>query len=383
LCPVVHPILTTISSNSTDVRLSGASRLALGAVIATFSLAAGMLLLAPRFDTLSSHANADPVLTAAAVRHGVIITLSWTLWIGTAVGVMVFWLYQRYVMRPRRQSLDLIHRTSEETASAVDQLSVASQTLADGACDQAAVLEETSASLEIMVSMTRSNADHTKEASKAANQARHCADEGHQRMIQMNAAMHSIEQASREITKILKTIDEIAFQTNLLALNAAVEAARAGEAGAGFGVVAEEVRALAKRCATAAQDTALKMDDCVQKTKHGVRISGEASGSFEKIQQHVLQLEQFVSAISSATIEQCQNLDQMKSAVTQVDRITQTNASTAEQTAAAAALLNTQSMALHEAILSLRMGRYEKVTTIDGPDSAPSPEPAPESAVVA
>ncbi|MEN9404767.1 MAG: hypothetical protein RL091_3470 [Verrucomicrobiota bacterium] len=365
------------------MRLSGASRLALGAVIATFSLAAGMLLLAPRFDTLSSHANADPVLTAAAVRHGVIITLSWTLWIGTAVGVMVFWLYQRYVMRPRRQSLDLIQHASEETASAIDQLSVASHSMADGACDQAAVLQQTSASLEVMTAMTKCNAEHTQDASSAASRARQCADDGHERMVQMKAAMHSIELASREITKILKTIDEIAFQTNILALNAAVEAARAGEAGAGFGVVAEEVRALAKRCATAAQDTALKMDDCVQKTKHGVRISAEASGSFEDIQHHVHRLEMLVAAIATSTTEQYQNLNQMKSAVTQVDRITQTNASTAEQTAAAAALLNSQSMALHDAILSLRMGQYEKVSTINGPASEPQPATAPESAVVA
>lgn len=353
MCPVVHPILTTISSNSTDVRLSGASRLALGAVIATFSLAAGMLLLAPRFDTLSSHANADPVLTAAAVRHGVIITLSWTLWIGTAVGVMVFWLYQRYVMRPRRQSLDLIHRTSEETASAVDQLSVASQTLADGACDQAAVLEETSASLEIMVSMTRSNADHTKEASKAANQARHCADEGHQRMIQMNAAMHSIEQASREITKILKTIDEIAFQTNVLALNAAVEAARAGEAGSGFAIVADEVRALAHRASEAARESSGLIDLTLKRGAEGKQLSETAAATFAGILDQARETDELIATIAGASQEQSVGIAQIGNAVTQIDQVTQNNAASSERTASAAEELSAQTRRLHSVLLTL------------------------------
>jgi methyl-accepting chemotaxis protein len=173
-------------------------------------------------------------------------------------------------------------------------------------------------------------------------------------MTAMALAMSTIKASSDDIAKIIKTIDEIAFQTNILALNAAIEAARAGEAGLGFAVVAEEVRALAHRSATAAKETAAKIEDSVAKSQQGAQISSEVAASFETIQQQIRHLDALVGEIATASHEQTQGLSQVTTAVSQMDQITQANAATAEETAAASQELNTQATALSEAVASLR-----------------------------
>ena len=242
---------------------------------------------------------------------------------------------------------------ADQTAASAGQVSAASQSLAEGSSEQAASLEETSSSLEELTSMTKRNAENAQQAKTSAGQARSSADAGAEQMKAMQGAMEAIKTASEEITKILKTIDEIAFQTNILALNAAVEAARAGEAGMGFAVVAEEVRALAQRCAAAARETAGKIDDSVAKSQHGVQLSSEVAKSFESIQQQVRQLDQLVGEIASASHEQSQGIGQVTTAVSQMDKVTQANAGNAEETAAAAEELNAQSIALKGAVGSL------------------------------
>lgn len=287
-------------------------------------------------------------------RAGMLHSLMWVLPVTALIGAGFIVLNRTLIVRPLSRSIDSIQNASHETSAAAHQISEASRELATGASEQAASLEETSASLEEMASMTQRNAEHAASARQTAGTARQCADTGHERMAQMQAAMRSIEAASQDITKILKTIDEIAFQTNILALNAAVEAARAGEAGAGFAVVAEEVRALAQRCAAAAKETATKIDDCVQKSHHGVQISGEVAGSFEEILQHVRQLESLITEIASASSEQNAGLGQVNTAVSAMDKITQGNAASAEETASAAVQLNAQTEALDNAITELR-----------------------------
>ena len=199
------------------------------------------------------------------------------------LGVVVFGFYifnVRFVNRPLGQAIARIEAASQQTASEAGEISAASQTLAEGASEQAASLQETSASLEEMSSMTKRNADNAQNAKTTAVQARDSADAGAEQMKTLLAAMDSIKNASENITKILKNIDEIAFQTNILALNAAVEAARAGEAGAGFAVVADEVRNLAQRCAAAAKETAVKIEDSVKKSQQGALISADVAKSF-------------------------------------------------------------------------------------------------------
>ena len=311
----------------------------------------------------------------AVVRAGMLRSISWILPVTALVGLGFFFLNRYLIVRPLGRSIDGIQAASSETSAASDQISSASRALAEGASEQAAALEDTSASLEEMSSMTKRNADHATEARQTAGQARASADTGSGRMQHMQEAMKSIEAASKDITKILKTIDEIAFQTNILALNAAVEAARAGEAGAGFAVVADEVRALAQRCAHAAKETAVKIEDCVQKSHHGVQISAEAADSFHEIHAQVHRLDQLVTEIANASSEQSTGIAQVNTAVSSMDKITQGNAAHAEETAAASAQLNAQATALNDAIASLR-----QLIGGDHSDSATHPSgPTPPS----
>jgi methyl-accepting chemotaxis protein len=247
-----------------------------------------------------------------------------------------------------------ISANAEQSASAATQVSSASQTLAAGSSEQAASLEETSSSLEELNSITKRNADSADAAKAATHQARLSADGGAQQMNTMTTAMDSIQAASQEVTKILKTIDEIAFQTNILALNAAVEAARAGEAGMGFAVVAEEVRALAQRCAAAARETAIKIEDSVARSQQGVQISSDVAKYFATIQQQILQLDNIVGEIATASREQSQGINQVSTAVSQMDKVTQANAAGAEETASAAEELSSQAEMMRAAVGNLR-----------------------------
>ena len=162
--------------------------------------------------------------------------------------------------------------------------------------------------------------------------------------------MDAIKEASNNIAKIIKSIDEIAFQTNILALNAAVEAARAGEAGMGFAVVADEVRNLAQRSAQAARETAAKIEDSITKSDRGVQISLQVTRSFEEIMETVRKVDDLVANIASASKEQSDGIGQVSTAITEVDKVTQSNAANAEESAAAALELNAQGDALKEAL---------------------------------
>jgi len=278
--------------------------------------------------------------------------------IGLSAAVVLAALIAFFIIRGINRILSELTSTlaasSDQTAAAAGQVSASSQSLAEGASEQAASLEETSASLEELSSMTKRNADNSQQAKTAATTARNSADTGARQMEAMQTAMQTIKSASEDITKILKTIDEIAFQTNILALNAAVEAARAGEHGAGFAVVAEEVRALAQRSATAAKETAAKIEHSVTQSQQGVQLSAEVAKSFADIQTRIQQLESLVVEIATASTEQSQGIGQVTQAVAQMDQVTQSNAGNAEETAAAAEELNSQSVMLKEAVGQLQ-----------------------------
>jgi methyl-accepting chemotaxis protein len=239
---------------------------------------------------------------------------------------------------------------SNQVASAAAQVSGASQTLAEGASEQAASLEETSSSLEEMSSMTRRNAENAQKANDLAKQARSAADKGAGDMQAMSAAMEAIKVSSDDIAKIIKTIDEIAFQTNILALNAAVEAARAGEAGMGFAVVADEVRNLAQRSAQAAKETAAKIEGAITKTGQGVEISTKVGLALSEIVEKARQVDELVAEVAGASREQTQGISQINTAVGQMDKVTQSNAATAEESAAASEELNAQAEVMKQSV---------------------------------
>jgi methyl-accepting chemotaxis protein len=242
---------------------------------------------------------------------------------------------------------------ADQTASAAAQVSLSSQSLAEGASEQAASLEETSSSLEEMASMTRRNAETASQVKELGGQARRAGDAGVRDMAAMVSAMEDIKSSSSDIAKIIGTIDEIAFQTNILALNAAVEAARAGEAGAGFAVVAEEVRNLAQRCAQAAKETAGKIEDAVQKSDAGAAISAKVAQTLEEIVARARQVDELAAELAASASEQSQGIAQVNSAVSDMDRVTQSTAASAEESAAAAEELTSQAGALTESALEL------------------------------
>jgi methyl-accepting chemotaxis protein len=247
-----------------------------------------------------------------------------------------------------------LNESSTQVSTAIIQISSASQSLAEGASEQAASLQETSASLEEISSMTKRNADHAQNTEALSNQTRSAAEAGARDMQEMSQAMAEIKASSDNIAKINKTIDEIAFQTNILALNAAVEAARAGEAGMGFAVVADEVRNLAQRSAQAARETAGRIEDSIQKSERGVAISGRVAQSLAQIVEKARKVDELVAQIAKANGEQSQGIGQIKTAVTQIDKVTQNTAASAEESAAAAADLKEQAGGLSEAVQQLR-----------------------------
>ena len=256
----------------------------------------------------------------------------------------------RSITKPILGVAETLSAGAQQTTSAASQVSSASQSLAEGSSEQAASLEETSSSLEELASMTKRNTDSAVKVNDLAKQARAAADTGVNDMQAMSSAMDAIKTSSDDIAKIIKTIDEIAFQTNILALNAAVEAARAGEAGMGFAVVSDEVRALAQRSAQASKETAAKIEGAITKTGQGVQISAKVAQSLNEIATKARQVDELAAEVANASREQSQGIEQINIAVGQMDKVTQSNAAGAEESASAAEELNAQAECLKEAV---------------------------------
>jgi methyl-accepting chemotaxis protein len=292
--------------------------------------------------------------------------------------VLAFVVVQKQITAPLKVVLGHLTGASDQVRDSAQQIGTASQSLAEGASQQAASLEETSASLEELSSMTRRNAENAQEVKDLAGKTRMATESGAAEIQHMNQAMADIKTASNNISKIIKSIDEIAFQTNILALNAAVEAARAGVAGAGFAVVADEVRNLAQRSAQAAKETAEKIEDSIGKSERGVRISQQVSKYFDEIADKIRTMDDLVASIASASKEQSHGLSQLNAAVGEMDKVTQSNAASSEESAAAALELNSQADALKEALeqMTKLMAGAKAAAELDADNHGTPPPPS-------
>jgi methyl-accepting chemotaxis protein len=283
--------------------------------------------------------DADEFLAAAHSIRNFIAIIGIIFLTLTIVGVVFF---ARSITRPINRVVAGLNEGADQVAAASTQVASASQHLAEGTSEQAASLEETSSSLEEMASMTKQNADNAGQAKAMMGEAGRIVQKVSGHMDEMAKAINEITKSSEETGKIIKTIDEIAFQTNLLALNAAVEAARAGEAGAGFAVVAEEVRNLALRSAEAAKNTSNLIESTIKAVHDGNQLTKLTQEAYQENINIAGKIGQLVDEIATASEEQAHGIAQVNIAVAEMDKVTQETAANAEESASASEELNAQ-----------------------------------------
>ncbi|AKL15134.1 TPA: methyl-accepting chemotaxis protein [Kluyvera intermedia] len=271
-----------------------------------------------------------------------------------------------------RDAVSSIRNGSENIWRGATEISSGNNDLSSRTEEQAAALEQTAASMEQLTATVKLNADNASQASELADVASSTASKGGALVDEVISTMDGISQSSKKIAEITTVINSIAFQTNILALNAAVEAARAGEQGRGFAVVAGEVRNLASRSAGAAKEIESLIADSVSRVEKGSKLVNDTGTTMEGILRAVTEVTTIMKQIAAASAEQSKGISQVGTAITQMDSVTQQNASLVEQVSAAAAALERQTEELQRSVQQFRLSADEQVNV-----AAPMPVKTP------
>ncbi len=310
---------------------------------------ADTLLMLKIQDELVAADGSGAKVSIATSRWSSALLLGLSCLVGIAVIFVV-----RQINQLLRNGVRELAESAVQIASAAGQVSASSQSLAQGASEQTATIEETSSASTEIKSMAQRNTENSRAAAEAVTNSGVGFGKTNQSLTEMVVAMDGISASSKKISKIIKVIDEISFQTNILALNAAVEAARAGEAGMGFAVVADEVRNLAQRCAQAAKDTADLIEESIQRSDGGRIKVAQVVASIQTIAAEASKCKVLVDEINIGSVEQSNGIEQISRAITQMEQVTQSSAAIAEQSAAAAEELSAQAERMKEIVEGLR-----------------------------
>jgi methyl-accepting chemotaxis protein len=254
------------------------------------------------------------------------------------------------IIHTLNKTMTEILSASDQVLSGAKQISSSSMTLAEGASEQASAIQELTASIETINTQTQKNSQNANEANVLSDRSTNYAQTGNIEMEKMLQAMNQIQDSSNNISRVIKTISDIAFQTNLLALNASVEAARAGEHGRGFAVVAGEVRTLANRSQNSADDTATLIADSNSRVNEGTKIAESTAESLRVIVDNAAQVSNIITTIAEASKEQAEAVSQVSVGLSQISQVVQNNSSTSEESAAAAEQLNSQAELLQQMV---------------------------------
>ncbi|WP_312625672.1 methyl-accepting chemotaxis protein [Scandinavium sp.] len=276
-----------------------------------------------------------------------------------------------------RDAVSSIRHGSENIWRGATEISSGNNDLSSRTEEQASALEETAASMEQLTATVKLNADNAQQASHLADIASQTAGKGGALVESVVQTMSGIADSSKKIAEITTVINSIAFQTNILALNAAVEAARAGEQGRGFAVVAGEVRNLASRSAGAAKEIEGLIADSVTRIDSGVRLVNDTGSTMDAILRAVQEVTTLMKQIASASSEQSKGISQVGVAITQMDSVTQQNASLVEQVSAAASALEQQTQVLQRSVQQFRLAKDDNLNVPETPFTPKTP-PSPE-----
>ncbi len=277
------------------------------------------------------------------------------------------------LVKDNNEILGNIKESTMQVTVGSEQVASASQSLAQGATEQASALQQVTASMDEIAERTKQNASQASQADELAHSVRAMAISGNDQMKSMINAMNDINESSETISKVIKTIDDIAFQTNILALNAAVEAARAGVHGKGFAVVAEEVRNLAAKSASAAGETASMIEDSIHKVNNGTKIAEGTAQALDEIVVSIEKVVNLISTIATASNDQATAVSQVDQAIGQVSQVVQTNSATSQQCAAASEELSNQAAMLRSMMANYKLNTSSKQSNFGVPaETSPS-----------